>query len=117
MTSGGLDRDLEAVIGAWHQQHAPVTTARMAEIARRFVRRLEPAGVTSFADVTGDQAHGFITARGCGGKLPATATTRFRRTTIRAIYRELRALGHPVGDPHARRDHRAAPTQLCTSPH
>ncbi len=99
MTNGSLDQDLDAVIRAWQLRHAPATTARMAEVARRFVRRLQRAGVTSFGGVTGDQAHGFITAIGRGGRTPATATSRFRRTTIRAVYRELRALGHPVGDP------------------
>ena len=32
MTTGGLDRDLEAVVSAWRLLHAPATTARMAEI-------------------------------------------------------------------------------------
>ena len=99
MTCDNLSQDLEAVVRAWEQRHAPATTARMAEVARRFVRRLEQAGVTSFGEVTGDQAYGFIAAIGRGGKIPATATSRFRRTTIRAVYRELRALGDPVGDP------------------
>lgn len=99
MIDGSLSSDLDAVIQAWQHRHAAATTARMAEVARRFVRRLEQAGVTGFGEVTGDHAHGFITAIGRGGMPPATATSRFRRTTIRAVYRELRALGQPVGDP------------------
>lgn len=99
MTNGNLNQDLEAVVQVWQQRHAAATTARMAEVARRFVRRLDQAGVTSFGQVTGDQAYGFITAIGRGGNSPATSTSRVRRTTIRAVYRELRALGHPVGDP------------------
>lgn len=99
MTSPSLDADLVAVIEVWEQVHLPATAARMGEIARRFARRVELAGVTSFSDVTGDHVHGFVTAPGRGGRAPAVATSRFRRTAVRGLYRQLRLLGRPVGDP------------------
>ncbi len=99
MTPSGLDPDLAAVLTAWARMHEPSTAARMAEIARRFTRRLERAGVKSYVDVTSDDVHGFVVATTRAGTPPAPATRAFRRSTVRALYRQLRALGHTVGDP------------------
>jgi integrase/recombinase XerC len=75
------------------------TSLRMVETVRRFARRLEAAGVDSFAEATPAHAGAFIDAPRPGGKSPELATRHARRTALRALYRALRALGLSEGDP------------------
>ncbi|MGY1713090.1 tyrosine-type recombinase/integrase [Geodermatophilus sp. SYSU D01106] len=73
--------------------------ARVGETATRFAARLSATGVATFTAVTPTDAAGFVHARTRGGEEPELATRHARRTAVRMLYRTLRALGQPVGDP------------------
>ncbi|WP_176449776.1 tyrosine-type recombinase/integrase [Geodermatophilus saharensis] len=96
-----LDVALTAVLASWHSEglHSEQTVARVGETAARFTARLQASGVATFADVTPADAAGFIDARTRAGASPELATRHARRTAVRMLYRTLRALGQPVGDP------------------
>ncbi len=103
---------LEKVTDQWQTEYGPATAARMSELAARFARRLHATGVRSFDAVTPIDAEAWINAPTPRGR-PAVATTYWRRTTLRAMYRQLRAMGITDTDPTldielARRGHRYA---------
>ncbi len=96
-----LDDALRVVMWDWANRgaHGTQTLARMGEAAIRLARRLTVTGVTAWNAVGIDDCRGFVDARTAAGDQPSTHTRHFRRSTIRCIYRSLRALGARVGDP------------------
>ena len=78
---------------------AEQTTQRMLEVAHRFARRLEVAGVNELGEVTAQACEDFVMAPSRTGGIPSVSTQRMRRTTLRAIFRSARAAGHAIGDP------------------
>ena len=93
--------ELQAVYQVWDTAglHSTQTLLRMKETVRRFSRRLSAADVTTFVDVTGPVAAGFVIAPVSGGRPAQIATQHARRTAVRTLYRTLRSLGYPVADP------------------
>lgn len=61
--------------------------------------RLQTTGIASFAEGAPADAQDFITAHTVKGTAPELATTHYRRTTLRMLFRTLRELGLAVGDP------------------
>src|SRR4051812_6702973 len=96
-----VDAALEAVLATWRSEglHSEQTIARVGETATRFTARLQASGIATFAEVTPADAAGFVDARTRAGAEPGLATRHARRTAVRMLYRTLRALGQPVGDP------------------
>ena len=93
--------ELEEVLLRWwlDAAHSDQTLARMGETVQRFGAWLKGAGVTSFAAVSPAQARGFVLAPTPGGRLPEAHTQHARRTAVRMLYRTLRTLDRPSGDP------------------
>jgi integrase/recombinase XerC len=60
---------------------------------------LSATGIATFTAVTPADAAAFVHARTRGGEEPELATRHARRTAVRMLYRTLRTLGQPVGDP------------------
>lgn len=89
------------MLWAWRHdpRQAPLTAARMAELAARYAARLENLGVDSLRSATPADAAGFVRARTRKGSPPSVHTMHLRRTTLRSIYRTLHELGSPCGDP------------------
>jgi integrase/recombinase XerC len=79
--------------------HSEQTVARVGETAVRFAARLRASGVATFSDVTPSDAAAFVNARTRTGGEPELATRHARRTAVRMLYRSLRGLGQPAGDP------------------
>lgn len=80
---------------AWTEQ----SQGRFVEIGGRFVARLIAAGVSDWGRVDPAACQAFVTARTRSGAVPSAATQRLRRSVVRAVFRELRRQGLPVGDP------------------
>lgn len=99
--AAGLRAETAAVRTAWSEEctFTEQTLTRTAETIERFARRLHAEGVRSFVAVTPAQAEGFIRASGRGAGPPCVATMHARRTAVRVLYRTLRQLDYPVGDP------------------
>src|SRR3954453_9393719 len=101
-----LDVALPAVLAAWRAEglHSEQTVARVGETATRFTARLRASGIVTFAEVTPSDAAGFgapafLAARPGPAAEPELAPRHPRRTAVRMLYRTLRGLGQPVGDP------------------
>lgn len=96
-----IETGLQAVVDQWRRGglQSEQTVARVSETATRFAARLQATGVATFADATPSDAAGFVHARTRGGGEPEIATQHARRTAVRMLYRTLRTLGQPVGDP------------------
>lgn len=77
--------------------YAHQTVVRMGEIADRFARRLAANGITKLCEVTTADCEAFIEAVGRSGSHVSVSTSRFRRTTLRALFRTLRL--HDVDAP------------------
>ncbi|GAB3077720.1 hypothetical protein [Pedococcus soli] len=96
-----LQEGWRLVIAAWGRDDlmAEQTGARLEEIGGRFVTRLTNSGRTHWVQVTQVDCQSFVqaTTRSCGS--PSVATQHLRRSTVRAVFRTLRARGLVVGDP------------------
>lgn len=99
--AAGLRAQTAAVRTEWNEACAftEQTLTRTTETIERFASRLHADGVGSFVAVTPAQAEGFIRAPGRGTGPPCVATMHARRTAVRVLYRTLRQLDYPVGDP------------------
>ena len=95
------EQELRQVFSAWEvsRAHSSQTDARMSESLHRFAARLQAQGVRTFIAVTAEQAASFVHAPLPDGRYPEVNTQHARRTAVRALYRTLRQLGYPVGDP------------------
>jgi len=78
---------------------SPQSIGRFTEIGDRFVARLSKEGITSWSEVDQAACSAFIGARTRSGTDPRAATQHTRRTTLRAMFRVLRASGLVDGDP------------------
>lgn len=78
--------------------YAHQTLERMGEIAGRFARRLAVSGICDLAQVTVAHCEAFIEAPGKDGADVSVSTSRFRRTTLRALFRSLRLAGFAAPD-------------------
>jgi len=99
--SGRLTEELDWVLLRWElsSTHSPQTLVRMTETVQRFTTRLARTGVRSFTAVTPAHAADFVLAPLTGGQPPEVHTQHARRTSLRVLYRTLRSLDVPVGDP------------------
>jgi integrase/recombinase XerC len=75
------------------------TIQRMSEIADRFASRLSVQQIFDLYRVGPDECEGFINAHTRTGEFPSVGTRHFRRVTLRALFRTLRADGIDIGDP------------------
>lgn len=85
----------------WAQGDDPFahqTLERMGEIAERFARRLHACGTDDLAQITAADCEAFIEAPGRSGESVSISTSRFRRTTLRALFRSLRLAGFDAPD-------------------
>jgi integrase/recombinase XerC len=96
-----LGQQLDRVRLHWETggEFSDQTLLRCGETATRFVRRLQAQGVTRFEDVDATHCQGFLDARTTTGQQPELTTRHARRTALRMLFRALRELGVPVGDP------------------
>lgn len=97
-----VDVAVELARGWWAGGDDPrthQTVLRMAEIATRFARRLHVLGVETLDQVTPSQCEEFIFARSRTAAVASISTMRFRRTTLRALFKTLRMNGFDVADP------------------
>lgn len=88
-------------VGLWSEgadAYAHQTVLRMAEIVDRFSRRLAASKTTKLCEVTSDDCEAFIEAPGRDGVDVAVSTSRFRRTTLRALFRTLRLHDYEAPD-------------------
>jgi integrase/recombinase XerC len=97
----GMQDELEGVMLQWQisEVHSPQTYARMTETVHRFAARLAAQGIGTFAAVTAEHAAAFVLAPTSEGRRPEVNTEHARRTAVRTLYKTLRRLDHPVGDP------------------
>ena len=98
---GDLDEELGWVLLRWEVSatHSTQTLVRMTETVQRFTRRLSATGIRSFTRVTPGHAAAFVRAPLPDGSLPEIHTQHARRTALRVLFRTLRALDVPLGDP------------------
>lgn len=98
---GDLDEELGCVLLRWEVSatHSVQTLVRMTETVQRFTSRLVAEGVGSFTAVRPEQAAAFVLAPLTDGRPPEIHTQHARRTAVRVLFRTLRALDVPVGDP------------------
>lgn len=96
-----LPQQLNAVRSHWDATAAmsEQTRLRIDEIIGRYSTWLQARGTGSFTLVTPRMAEAFVLAHTREGAPPIVATTQARRTSLRLLYRTLRALGEEVGDP------------------
>lgn len=88
-------------VALWAQgddAYAHQTVLRMGEIAGRFARRLAASGITKLCEVTAADCEAFIEAPGRSGARVSVSTSRFRRTTLRALFKILRVHGYDAPD-------------------
>jgi integrase/recombinase XerC len=92
---------IEVVVGHWAAsgEFTEQTLARCGETVNRFARRLDAQGVVRPDAITVEHCRGFIDATTLKGQAPELTTRHTRRTALRMLFRTLRELGHPVGDP------------------
>lgn len=99
-----VEAAVELARGLWAGGDDPrthQTVLRMAEIATRFARRLHVLGIDTLDQVTPSQCEEFIYARSRTAAVASISTMRFRRTTLRALFKTLRMNGIDVVDPTA----------------
>jgi integrase/recombinase XerC len=98
---GVIPAIIAAVVGHWAAsgEFSEQTLTRCGETVTRFARRLDAQGVTAPADITITHCRGFVDAPTVKGQAPELATRHARRTALRMLFRTLRDLGHPIGDP------------------
>ena len=98
---GRIDEELSWVLLRWEVDatHSAQTLTRMTETVQRFVGRLHATAVGSFTAVTPEQAAAFVKAPSSDGRAPEVHTQHARRTALRVLFRTLRSLNVPVGDP------------------
>lgn len=96
-----MESELATVRAHWDRSYAmgEQTRVRIEELITRYCRWLDASEVTSFCDATPAQARAFVLAATQAGTVPIIATSQARRTALRMLYRTLRYLGRPVGDP------------------
>lgn len=97
----GLQAEWTAVQQRWtaNAELSEQSIARLVELGDRFVGRLMAAGIHRWCDVDAGACWSFVTAPTRSGAAPRPATQHTRRAAVRAIFRELRALGVVTGDP------------------
>lgn len=102
-TAHGPRAECRVVLWAWRHdpRQAPLSAARLAELAARYASRLEALDVGSLAAATAADAAAFVRAPTRKRTPPSVHTMHLRRTTLRSIYRTLHELGSPCGDPTA----------------
>lgn len=100
-TGDRLDALLDAVLGVWtgSGDFSEQTLQRCGETVGRFLRRQRALGVHEPVFFTTQHCQGFLTAVGVNGQPPELNTMHARRTALRMMFRALRDLGYPVGDP------------------
>lgn len=91
----------EKVVDRWATsgEFTDQTLARCGETVTRFARRLEVQGVATPTEITAEHCRGFVDAATVKGRPPELTTRHARRTALRMLFRTLRDLGYPVGDP------------------
>lgn len=99
--ASSLTSELDAVRHQWDTSSAMTaqTRLRVEEIVSRYTAWSRASGLSSFGDVTPQQARAFVLAPTREGTPPVIATRQGRRTALRLLYRTLRVLGRHVGDP------------------
>lgn len=97
----GPREECRVVLWAWRHDLdlAPLSAARLAELAVRYAFRLEATGVASFAAGGPSDAAAFVRAPVRRGGVPSVHTMHLRRTTLRTVYRTLHRLGFETTDP------------------
>ncbi|WP_028650213.1 tyrosine-type recombinase/integrase [Nocardioides halotolerans] len=100
-TGGVMVAIVNVVVAHWAAsgEFTEQTLARCGETVTRFARRLDAQGVTAPAEITLEHCQGFVDATTLKGQAPELTTRHTRRTSLRMLFRTLRELGHPVGDP------------------
>jgi site-specific recombinase XerD len=98
---GAMPAIVVAVVAHWAAsgEFSEQTLARCGETVTRFARRLDTQGVTRPTEVGVEHCRGFVDAATIKGRAPELTTRHARRTALRMLFRTLRELGHPVGDP------------------
>lgn len=92
--------EIEPIIEQWTTAElAPASQRRMADLARRYAARLTATGHTSLWSATPADCEAFIWAVTRRNQPPSLHTAHLRRTTLRAIYRTLRATDPAGVDP------------------
>jgi integrase len=91
----------EEVTSAWSASgdFTQQTLDRCSETLLRFLRRQAALGVTSPQEFTPAHCADFVNAHGANGHPPENSTMHARRTALRMLFRTLRDLGIPAGDP------------------
>ena len=91
----------QLVVAAWGREAlmAEQTGARLEEVGSRFVARLTSSGRTHWGQVSPGDCQSFVRAATKSTGPPSVATQHLRRSTVRAVFRTLRALGVVSGDP------------------
>lgn len=97
----GPTAECRVVLWAWRHdpRQAPLSAARLAELAARYATRLETLGIDSLRAATPADAAAFVRAPTRKGTPPSIHTMHLRRTTLRSIYRTLHHLDPPCADP------------------
>ncbi|WP_344151689.1 hypothetical protein [Nocardioides koreensis] len=75
------------------------TLDKCGEQLTRFAGRLHAQGVTEVSQITSAHCRGFIEAATTAGPAPELTTRHSRRSALRMLFRTLRDVGYPVGDP------------------
>ena len=97
----GMVDVVEAVRRRWASEEAftPATLDKCGDAVTRFARRLHRQGVEDPADITATHCQGFVDACTVKGSPPELTTRHARRTALRMLFRTLREMGYPLGDP------------------
>jgi integrase len=96
-----LDALLEAVLAQWSAggDFTDQTLQRCGETVARFLRRQRALGVHEPTFFTVQHCRDFLGAVGVNGCPAELNTMHARRTALRMLFRALRELGYPTGDP------------------
>lgn len=98
---GAMLAVVEAVRHRWatEEEFTLATLDKCGDAVARFARRLHHQGVNDPSEITAAHCQGFVDASTLKGRPPELTTRHARRTALRMLFRTLRDLGYPVGDP------------------